>query len=131
MAAGAARAIARADADQQPGNDQAQAAHLEVDSRQRAEQPPEQGRQQQADDKGGLLATAFRVALQQAAEQTADAGDATVGQGEDRRRQADQRATGQGAPWRETDPVDAHDGSSQNRRYSVSITASAAGLLMR
>ena len=40
----------------------------------------------------------------------------------------DQRATGQCAPGGEVEPVDGHCAPSQNSRYRVSITASAAGL---
>ena len=116
MAAGAAGAVARADAHQQTGANQLQRAAIEADRWQGAEQPPQQRRQQQAEEEQCLLAAPFCAWLQKAAEQTADTGHAAIGQGKDGGGQTDQRASSQGAPGGEAGPVDVNCRPSQNRR---------------
>ncbi|MDT4877695.1 hypothetical protein FQZ97_1132300 [compost metagenome] len=141
MAAGAAGAVAGTHTDQQAGPQQARPAALELDSRQHGKQPPEQRRQQQTEEEQPLLCPAL-AALQHRAEQAADAGDAPVAQHEQTGGQTDQRTAGEGTPGREIqpvdgdpvdgDPVDSHDAPpAQNNWYRVSITAKAAGLLIR
>ncbi|MNE32156.1 hypothetical protein D3C80_1257540 [compost metagenome] len=132
MAAGATGAQARAEADQQAGEQQPRHADLHLDHRQLGERQPQQGRQQQAEDEQQAVQAAAGLGIEQAAEQATDAGDAAVGEDEQPGGQAEQDAAGQGAPGGEMGPVDDHGRSSeQNCRYRVWITASAAGSVMR
>ena len=113
MPAGATCAITGADTDQQTGNRQREPAVVDLNFRQTAKQLPEQRRDKHAQQKQALLAPPF-TALEQTAEQAADAGHPAIHYGKQAGGQADQCATRQGAPGCEVVPIDTHCSPAQN-----------------
>jgi len=128
VTASAARTVARAKPNQKSGYYQQGPTGIDAAFWQGGKKLKKQWCCNQADDKCSAPSNVARLWVQQTADDTADASDATVRQQQHGNRQTDQRTTGQGAIWSETDPVNCHFfaffGFGQYSAYMVSSKAS-------
>jgi len=108
VAAGAARSVAGAHADEQPGRDQCAVLRIDLRRGQGPEHHEDERRADQAQHECSPPSDVALGRLQQPADNAADARDAPVQQREHRDGDADEHAAAQRRPRRERIPIDGH-----------------------
>src|SRR5690349_16602429 len=106
MAAGASGAVARAEPDEEPGDQQRTEAGVDAGERQAAEDAEGNRREEQAEQEGDAPTDVRAVRREQPAGDAANAGDAAGRKDEQRGGAADEEAAGKRGPRGEMRPVD-------------------------